>query len=53
MPTLTAAAAAVETPLRHGLDAIDALPGPHNDPLFGAFRGARAGPRVYRGQSRE
>src|ERR1700716_1197957 len=37
MPRLSTAEATVESPPRHGLDTVDALPGPHNDPLFDAF----------------
>lgn len=38
---MTAAEAAVETLIAHGIDTVYGLPGLHNDPLFDAFYGAR------------
>lgn len=40
MPRMTTAAAAVETLIGHGLTALYALPGVHNDPLFDALYAA-------------
>ena len=41
MQRMTAAQAAVETLLAHGIDTVYGVPGVHNDPLFDALHGAR------------
>lgn len=46
MPTMTTAEGVVESLIRHGLTAVFALPGVHNDPLFDAFFRAGAKLRV-------
>jgi acetolactate synthase-1/2/3 large subunit len=44
MPRMTIAEAVVESLIRHGIDAVYALPGVHNDPLFDALH--RASDRI-------
>src|ERR1043165_1061036 len=46
MPRAICAGAALETPLRHGVDTVYALPGLHHDPLFDAFYHAAGRLRV-------